>query len=197
MCNYVPAKIENNTLTAPFELAHKTKPDLCALFKLFSDTKVLKKFEAQSIPMIAIGQCPNSNGIQFYNPANGAFESSIDYKFQPNTTSEAHFGVKYQSGTFMYRLDEAMSVFAPKFTLESSVYVCPHSPPSVATTVGIPTYDNHHIYTVAFKDGLISEYTNDILSLVPETTSSSINTPLPYWAKGVQMQHCFFITCLN
>ena len=32
----------------------------------------LGKFEAQSIPMIAVGICPNSNGIQFYIPANGS-----------------------------------------------------------------------------------------------------------------------------
>ncbi len=42
----------------------------------------LGKFEPQSIPMIAVGRCPNSNGIQFYNPSNGTFVSSIDYKFQ-------------------------------------------------------------------------------------------------------------------
>jgi hypothetical protein len=52
--------------------------------------------------MIAIGCCPNSNGHQFYNPVNGTFVSSIDYKLQPNITSGAHFGYQYQPGTFIY-----------------------------------------------------------------------------------------------
>jgi hypothetical protein len=41
----------------------------------------LGKFETQSIPMIAVGRCPNSNGLQFYNPENGSLVSSIDYNF--------------------------------------------------------------------------------------------------------------------
>jgi hypothetical protein len=63
--------------------------------------------------MIAIGICPSSNGLQFYILANGTFVSSIDYKFQLHTTSGAHFGYKYQAGTFIYRLDESTSIFAP------------------------------------------------------------------------------------
>jgi hypothetical protein len=70
------------------ELAHGIKPDLCVLFKLFGVAAVrreqqgdqsLGKFDSQSVPMIAVGRCPNSNGIQFYNPSNGTFVSSIDY----------------------------------------------------------------------------------------------------------------------
>jgi hypothetical protein len=83
----------------------------------------LGKFEAQSIPMIAVGKCPNSNGLQFYNPANGTFVSSIDYKFQSVVTSGVYFGFKYQPGAFIHHLDESPSVFAPKFSLDISVYV--------------------------------------------------------------------------
>jgi len=70
------------------ELAHGIKPDLRVLFKLFGVAAVrreqqgdqsLGKFDSQSVPMIAVGRCPNSNGIQFYNPSNGTFVSSIDY----------------------------------------------------------------------------------------------------------------------
>jgi hypothetical protein len=193
VCNYFPLKLDSGDWTTPFELAHQIKPDLRVPFKLFSVAAVcrerhgylhLGKFESQSLPMIAIGRCPNSNGIQFYNPANGTFVSSVDYKFQYNVTSGAHFGFKYQPGTFIYCLDESTSVFAPKFALESSVYVHTHSPPSIATIVGIPTYDNPHIYTVAFRDGSISEYMDDILSAVPETTSSVKQTFLPSWVQG-------------
>jgi hypothetical protein len=65
--------------------------------------------------MITIGCCSNSNGIQFYNPITGTFVSLIIYKFQMNVTSGAYFGPKYQPGTFIYRLDESTSIFAPKF----------------------------------------------------------------------------------
>ena len=35
VCNYFPLKLEDGSYTTPFELAHKTKPDLRVLFKLF------------------------------------------------------------------------------------------------------------------------------------------------------------------
>jgi hypothetical protein len=97
-------------LTTPFELVHKCQPDLRTLFKPFSlaavkrechgDTSI-NKFESQSLPMIAIGKCPNSNGIQFFNPMNGTFVSSIDYVFQDHVTSGSRFGFKNQPGTFI------------------------------------------------------------------------------------------------
>jgi adenosylmethionine-8-amino-7-oxononanoate aminotransferase len=75
-------KMEYGSFTTPFELVHKEKPDLMVLFKLFSLAAVcrecvgddhLGKFDSQSVPMIAIGHCPNSNGLQFYNPVNNTF----------------------------------------------------------------------------------------------------------------------------
>jgi hypothetical protein len=36
ICNYFPIKLECGSWTAPLELAHKIKPNLCVLFKLFS-----------------------------------------------------------------------------------------------------------------------------------------------------------------
>jgi hypothetical protein len=150
----------------PFELAHSLKPDLGVLFKLFSvaaarhechgDLK-LGKFDSQSVAMIAVGHFPNSNGLQFYNPKNGTFVSSIDYNFQPNVTSGAHFGYKYQPGTFLYHSDESTSVFSPTFPLDSSVLVHTHSPPMPATVVCLPTYDSPNVYTVSFKDGSLCE----------------------------------------
>jgi hypothetical protein len=105
--------------------------------------------------MIAVGWCPNSTALQFYNPANGTYVSSIDFKFKNHVTSGAYFSMKYQPVSFIYRLDESTSVFAPTFNIDSSVYVHTHSPPSLATVIGIPTYSAPDIYTVAFKDGSI------------------------------------------
>jgi len=79
VCNYFPYKLEDGSFSTPFELAHHTKPDLCILFRLFALAAVrrerigdstLNKFDSQSIPMIAIGCCPVSNGLPFYNPVN-------------------------------------------------------------------------------------------------------------------------------
>jgi len=91
--------------------------------------------------MIAIGRCPNSDGLLCYNPSSGTFVSSIDYVFQPNVTSGTRFGYKYQPGTFIYRLDESTTIFTPKFLLDSKVLVHTHSPPHTATIVGLPSYD--------------------------------------------------------
>ncbi|MFN9979868.1 MAG: hypothetical protein ACK53Y_08140, partial [bacterium] len=71
VCNYFPLRLEDGSFTTPFELAYAQKPDLRVLFKMFSLAAVqrehigddkLSKFESQSLPMIAIGRCQNTNG---------------------------------------------------------------------------------------------------------------------------------------
>jgi len=192
VCNYFPMKLEDGSWSTPFKLIHMVKPDLRVLFKMFGLAAVpreriehsqLGKFEAQSFPMIAVGRCSNSNGLLFYNPANGTFVSPIDYKFLLNVTSGAHFGYKYQSGTFLYRLDDSNSIFAPKFALETQVYVHTHSPPSLATIIGILTNQSLDVCTVVLKDSLLSEYTEDLLSLAPEPVPSVASSLLPAWIK--------------
>ncbi len=191
VCNYFPCKQDEGTFITPFELVHHQKPDLRVLFKMFGLAAVrrerqgdcrLQKFESQSIPMIAVGRCQNSNGIQFYNPANGTFVSSIDYKFQYNVTSGTKFGYSYQPGTIMHRLDETTTVFAPTFPLDSTVLVHSHSPPHIATVIGTPSYDRPDIYTVAFRDGSIAEYSesSNILEASPTPSPISPNL-LPHW----------------
>jgi hypothetical protein len=164
------------------------------LFKLFSFAAVrrerigddkLAKFDPQSVPMIAIGRCSNSNGLIFYNPASGMTVSSIDYVLQPNVTSGARFGYKYQPGTFIFYLDESTTVFEPKFPLESKVLVHTHSLPHVATIVGLPSYSCPGIYTVSFADGSLAEYSSagtvlEALPVSPPDITSSSNL-LPSW----------------
>ncbi len=79
ICNYFPIKLENGTWSTPLDLAHESKPDLRVLFQMFGLAAVhrerigdstLGKFTSQSIPMIAVGRCPNSTGLLFYNPVN-------------------------------------------------------------------------------------------------------------------------------
>jgi hypothetical protein len=120
----------------------------------------------------------------FYNPVNNTFVSSIDYKFQPDTTSGSHFGYKYQSGTFFYRLDETNSIFSPKFALDSKVNVHTHSPPPITQIVGLPTYDSPHVYTVAFRDGSLPEYTDNLLSAAPVLNQEIVPSLLPRRIKG-------------
>ncbi len=165
---------DDGSISTLLELAHHTKPDLRVLFKPFTLAAVhqeqkgderLQKFESQSVPMKVLGRCPTSNGLQFYNPVNGTFVSSIDYTIQHHASSGSKFGFQYQPGTFFYRLDESMSRFEPKFKLDSTVLVHTHSPPHVATVISIPTYNHPDIYTVKFADGTIAKYpaTSDIL----------------------------------
>jgi hypothetical protein len=66
-----------------------------------------------------------------------------------------HFGYQYQPDTFIYRLDESTTVFAPEFNLDSNVFVCSHSPPHVAKGIGIPSNDRPNIYIVAFNMDLL------------------------------------------
>jgi hypothetical protein len=149
------------------------------------DTK-LNKFDAQSIPMIAVGRCQNSNGLQFYNPVNGSFVSSVDYKFQPHTTSGTRFGYKYQPGTFLYRLDESNTVFTPKYNLESSVIIHTHSLPHKATIIGLQTYDKPDVYTVVFADGTITKYSDsdNFIESIPQSQPIKTTIILPSWVQN-------------
>jgi len=81
-------------------------------------------------------------------------------------------------------LDESNTVFAPTFPLDSSVHVHTHSPPSCAKVIGLPSNQSPQIYTVVFSDGSVAEYTEDLLSLIPDTESSSTPTLLPSWIKS-------------
>jgi len=107
--------------------------------------------------------------------------SSIDYKFQHHVTSGTYFGLKYRPGTFIYRLDESTSIFAPQYNIDSSVFIHTHSPPPIATVIGLPTYSHPDVYTVAFKDGSIAEYTTDLLSAAHSTSPSPSSSLLPSW----------------
>jgi len=195
ICNYFPSKLDNGTFITPFELVHRCKPDLRVLFPMFGLAAVrrertgdnrLNKFESQSIPMIAVGRCQQSNGLQFYNPVNGSFVSSVDYRFQPYTTSGTRFGYKYQPGTFLYRLDESNSVFTPKYNLDASVLIHTHSPPHQARIIGIPSYDKPDVYTVVFADGSIAENadSDNIIELLPSPSLSESPNILPSWIQS-------------
>jgi hypothetical protein len=192
VCNYFPYTLEDGRITTPFELVHNCKPDLRVLFKLFSLAAVkrerigdnnISKFDSQSIPMIAVGCCPNSDGLQFFNPSNGTLVSSIDYTFIYNTTSGAKFGYSYQPGMFLYRLDESTSIYQPKFMLDSEVLIHTHSPPHSAKIIGIPSYDRPNIYTVLFPDVSISEYSDqdNIIEANPNIPTLSTVSLLPHW----------------
>ena len=112
-------------------------------------------------------------------------------------TSGAYFGMKYQPGTFIYRLDESTTVFTPTFPIDWTVHVHTHSPPSTATIIGLPSYDAPNVYTVSFRDGSVSEYTDNLLSLVPDHNLPTQPSLLPSWIQGVSMQHYFLGICQN
>jgi len=194
VCNYFPFQLENGLYSTPFEMAYSVKPDLRLLFKPFSLAAVrrervgdetLSKFSSQSIPMITLGRCPHSDGLQFFNPENGTIVSSIDYTIQPNITSGARFGYKYHAGTFIYRLDESTTMFSPKFALDSTVLVHTHSPPHIATIIGTPSYVKPDIYTVKFQDNSIAEYSiSENLLEATSSPSPKKDHILPDWIQG-------------
>jgi len=64
------------------------------------------------------------------------------------------------------------------------VFVHTHSPPSSGSIIGIPTYNHPDIYTVAFPDGSLSEYSSDLLSQASPVCIPSSTSLLPKWIKG-------------
>jgi hypothetical protein len=70
--------------------------------------------------------------------------------------------------------------------LESTVLVHTHSPPHLATVIGVPTYSHPNIYTVKYSDGSISEYsdTDGILEATNTPHPISVTPLLPDWIQG-------------
>ncbi len=83
-------------------------------------------------------------------------------------------------------MDESTTVYAPKFKLDSKVLVHTHSPPHVATVIGLPTYHRPDIYTVSYPDWSIMEYSDkdNILEAIPKSVEISSCPILPPWIKG-------------
>ena len=54
----------------------------------------------------------------------------------------------------------------------------------MVTFIGFPTYAFPEIYTVSFLDGFISDYTADLLDLVPDGSTPKPPNLLPSWIKG-------------
>jgi hypothetical protein len=205
ICNYFLIPLEDGSLSTPFELVHKMKPDLRTLFKPFALAAVrrerigdhnINKFESQTLTMITLGCCPISNGLQFYNPINGTIVTSIDYTFQSNITSGSKFGYKYQPGTFIYRLDETNSIYSLCFPLDSQVLVHTNSPPHKGIIIGVPTYTNPDLYVVKYSDGTIAEYSSssDVLEAVSSPSPITYTTTLPSWIQGVPQLRYFYTT---
>ncbi len=82
--------------------------------------------------------------------------------------------------------------FTPKFILDSQVLVHTHSPPHVATIIGFPSYHAPNRYTVAFKDGAISEYDADILSAMDDSLPQPSIPSLPSWIRQAANTTLFF-----
>jgi hypothetical protein len=61
--------------------------------------------------MITLDHGPNSNGLQIFNPVNCLIISSSDYACQHHITTGSRFGYKYQTGMFVYQLDESTTTF--------------------------------------------------------------------------------------
>jgi hypothetical protein len=70
--------------------------------------------------------------------------------------------------------------------LDSQVLVHTHSPPHVATIIGLPNYSESDIYTVKFADASVAKYalSEEVLELAPSTVTPTTSPILPYWIKG-------------
>lgn len=61
-----------------------------------------------------------------------------------------------------------------------------HSPPHVATVIGLPSYNRPDVYKVKFKDGFNAEYalSENVLEAVPTSCPTPAVSLLPDWIKG-------------
>jgi hypothetical protein len=107
------------TLATPFELFYKRKPDLWVLFPFgcvgyfcrktdhirdaTGKSKPVQrtKFQAQTLPGIALGQSAYLNAMMFWSPKTNQFSVSADYKLDPDKQVRNHWPELLKDGGFI------------------------------------------------------------------------------------------------
>ena len=192
--NYFPVT-KDGKLTTPFELVHKTKPNLCLLFPLFSVAYVRKvkdgttkrnKFSGHSLRTIIVAKSDRSNGYTFYHPPSGQYIESIDFVLDPTLPSGSVFNIQYESSVNFNRLSVGNKFVIPSLPPSSTVYFTYEGHPSSGTILHIPTPQDP-LYTIEQINRTISQHEEHELSINPPDDipkNSPTTSPLPSWVKN-------------
>jgi hypothetical protein len=108
--NYIPCTV-SGVSTTPHELVYGIKPDLRALFHLFSTWYFCElKYSnlhhsgistSTSMQGIAIGLCRKTDGMLFYSPHSKEILTSSDYKLDEGHHTPTVFNLPYDGANFV------------------------------------------------------------------------------------------------
>ena len=130
--NISPAKI-NNKITTPFEAVHHKKVDYRQLFPLFATSYIKQetslgkhknKWTSQSLKVICVGSCPDSDGLLFYHPHSKSVISCADnYKFNTYLPSGPQFNEEFDGRMKITTKSSMENIHtAPSHETQANVY---------------------------------------------------------------------------
>jgi hypothetical protein len=200
MMNYAPGRLKN-CLTTPFELVHNKKPDGRIFFDLFStgyfnkqrDGPTLRTTtQAHTLQGIAVGRCPKSNGLEFYNPSTRSIYTTADYRLDPGRHTINEFGLKYDGGIFVGLYSNNSSPVAEPYPPGTRLrFQHPTKPLQSGTITAIPLGTATPLtpcddkYLITLDDGSTLSLTLDQLDPLiippPATPAPSPDSLLPVW----------------
>ena len=167
--NYLPLTV-NDTLTTPFELVYKTKPDLRNLLPMFSVSYVRRSrdantnrltFHSTSIRCICLGRDDVSNQLEFFHPPTRQLLYSDDYIFDKHLCPGPTFNLDYDGGLYLLKYkdhqdEDNISPFPPNYAMFALTSTSPdtYAPCKI---LRIPERYSD-TYTVTYADGNIHQH---------------------------------------
>ena len=196
--NILPTKHENGIVSTPFEYVHKQKVDYRQLFPMFKKAYVKTEtaqdgshkdsYTTQTIKVICVGTCPDSDSLLFYHPTTKRVISAADaYKFDPTLPSGPQFNLKYDSDFYLTRKSQMPIHQTPTHELGTTCFVLQNDKYTPATVLNIPLDEDNEQYTIQLENGDIELLpAEDIFDHDPTTPlkddPSSVN-PIHHWVK--------------
>ena len=193
--NISPIKI-NNKVTTPFEQVHQKKVDYRQLFPMFSTSYIKQttskgrhknKWKSQSLKVICIGSCPDSDGLLFYHPDTKSIISCADnYKFDTYLPAGPQFGESFD-GRFTFTSKSSLQNIhmAPSHEKSATVFFkesnTKYTPSKILSVPFDEEEDAYVIQTV--KSGAIHHATSEELfdhDPTASPTHSSLNKMYPW-----------------
>ena len=130
--NISPIKLKDN-ITSPHEEVYKEKVDFRQLFPMFNTAYIKQetnrgkhknKWKSQSLKVICVGSCPNSDGLLFYHPESKTTISCADnYKFDTYLPAGPQFGETYDGRLKLTTKSSLQNIHtAPSHEKHATVY---------------------------------------------------------------------------
>ena len=205
--NISPIKLHGK-ITTPFEAVHDEKVDLRQLFPIFSTAYIKQesqhgshknKWSSQSLKVICVGSCPNSDELLFYHPKTKTVLSCADnYRFDMYLPSGPQFGETYDGRLRITTKSSLQNIHsAPSHQANDKVYFKSTDEKNTypATILSSPFNEDEDPYVIQLqKSGDIMHVMNTELSESnPDATiqeDSTFNHLIPWCKNQTKITMC-------